>query len=67
KYAKRGSSIFKFNYATKPSFVALSMYVIAANKLSVLLMKEKVSKAFNRATGGIFIGFGLSLIASNKA
>ncbi|MEZ8154410.1 hypothetical protein ACED23_25445, partial [Vibrio splendidus] len=43
------------------------MYVIAANKLSVLLMKEKVSKAFNRATGGIFIGFGLSLIASNKA
>lgn len=49
------------------SFVALSMYAIAANKLSVLLMKEKVSKAFNRATGGIFIGFGLSLITSNKA
>lgn len=45
------------------SFVALSMYAIAAN----ILMKEKVSKAFNRATGGIFIGFGLSLITSNKA
>jgi len=49
------------------SFLALSIYALAANRLRVLLMKEKVRKVFNRVTGGIFIGFGLSLMASNKA
>lgn len=48
------------------SFVALLTYALVTDKLRVFLMKEKVSNVFNRVTGGVLVGFGLSLMASNK-
>ncbi|MEZ9130095.1 LysE family translocator [Vibrio splendidus] len=51
---------------TSSSFLALLTYALVTKKLKFWLIKEKVSAKFNKVTGGIFIGFGLSLILSNK-
>ena len=49
------------------SFSALVIYAIAATQLSAYLKQAFILKWFNRVTGGIFIGFGVSLIASRQA
>ena len=49
------------------SFSALVIYAIAATRLSAYLKQALILKWFNRVTGGIFIGFGVSLIASRQA
>ena len=49
------------------SFSALVIYAIAATQLSAYLKQALILKWFNRVTGGIFIGFGVSLIASRQA
>ena len=49
------------------SFSALLIYAIAATQLSAYLKKASVLRWFNRITGGIFIGFGVSLLASRQA
>ncbi|MBD1559995.1 LysE family translocator [Vibrio sp. S9_S30] len=49
------------------SFIALSTYAVVTNKVRVWLMKEKISKLFNRITGGAFVCFGLSLMSHEKA
>ena len=49
------------------SFSALVIYAIAATQLSAYLKKASILRWFNRITGGIFIGFGASLIASRQA
>lgn len=46
------------------SFSALVMYAVAAEGLSRFLKDASILKWFNRITGGVFIGFGASLIAS---
>ncbi|MEZ8718917.1 LysE family translocator [Vibrio splendidus] len=51
---------------TSSSFLALLTYALVTKKLKFWLIKEKVRATFNKVTGGIFIGFGLSLILSNK-
>ncbi|CAK2060580.1 homoserine/homoserine lactone efflux protein [Vibrio crassostreae] len=51
---------------TSSSFLALLTYALVTKKLKFWLIKEKVRATFNKVTGGIFIGFGLSLIISNK-
>ncbi|EDK28872.1 putative threonine efflux protein [Vibrionales bacterium SWAT-3] len=51
---------------TSSSFLALLTYALVTKKLKFLLIKEKVRATLNKVTGGIFIGFGLSLIISNK-
>lgn len=51
---------------TSSSFLALLTYALVTKKLKFWLIKEKVRATFNQVTGGIFIGFGLSLIISNK-
>ncbi|MEZ9839940.1 LysE family translocator [Vibrio sp. 10N.261.52.C11] len=51
---------------TSSSFLALLTYALVTKKLKFWLIKEKVRAKFNKVTGGIFIGFGLSLILSNK-
>ena len=51
---------------TSSSFLALLTYALVTKKLNFWLIKEKVRTTFNKVTGGIFIGFGLSLIISNK-
>lgn len=48
------------------SFTALLTYAVIASRLSGWLKRENIRKAFNKVTGGIFVGFGVSLIASNK-
>ncbi|CAK2087556.1 homoserine/homoserine lactone efflux protein [Vibrio crassostreae] len=51
---------------TSSSFLALLTYALVTKKLKFWLIKEKVRATFNKVTGGIFIGLGLSLIISNK-
>lgn len=51
---------------TSSSFLALLTYALVTKKPKFCLIKEKVRATFNKVTGGIFIGFGLSLIISNK-
>ncbi|MDH2434101.1 LysE family translocator [Pokkaliibacter sp. MBI-7] len=46
------------------SFTALSSYALLAHSLKGHLAKAHVSRYFSRITGGIFMGFGLSLIYS---
>lgn len=52
--------------ASESLFLALLTYALVTKKLKFWLIKEKVRATFNKVTGGIFIGFGLSLIISNK-
>ncbi|MDH5923914.1 LysE family translocator [Vibrio splendidus] len=51
---------------TSSSFLALLTYALVTKKLKFWLIKEKVRATFNKVTGGIFIGLGLSLIISNN-
>ncbi|WP_409525213.1 LysE family translocator [Nitrincola sp. MINF-07-Sa-05] len=49
------------------SFSALCFYALAAQGVRKHLMKENVLRTFHRVTGGVFVGFGISLILSSKA
>ncbi|WP_432461005.1 LysE family translocator [Agarivorans sp. QJM3NY_25] len=46
------------------SFSALLVYALTSKQLSPYLRKQNVSRLFHRITGGVFVGFGLSLLLS---
>lgn len=48
------------------SFSALFSYALLANRLKALLTRNKVKQVFNKLTGGVFIGFGVSLLVSQR-
>ncbi len=48
------------------SLTALSSYALLAHSVKGHLAKEHISRYFNRITGGIFMGFGLSLMVSGR-
>jgi len=47
------------------SFLVLLIYALLAFKFAKYLTNEKTVKQFNKITGGIFIGFGISLLYKN--
>ena len=47
------------------SFLVLLIYALLAFKFAKYLTNEKTIKQFNKITGGIFIGFGISLLYKN--
>ena len=49
------------------SFLFLMLYVLLASRLRKHLEKEKTLAWFNRITGGVFVGFGVTLVSSNQA
>lgn len=49
------------------SFSALVSYALVTSKFSSLFSRSHLSRLINRAAGTIFIGFGISLLSSNKA
>jgi threonine/homoserine/homoserine lactone efflux protein len=49
------------------SMVGLGLYALATTSISQYLARENINRLFHRLTGGIFIGFGLSLIFVNKS
>ena len=49
------------------SMVGLGFYALATTSISQYLARENINRLFHRLTGGIFIGFGLSLIFVNKS
>ena len=49
------------------SFTFLMLYVLLASQLKRHLEKDKVSSWVNRVTGGVFVGFGVAMVSSNRA
>ncbi|WP_059121613.1 LysE family translocator [Vibrio sp. MEBiC08052] len=49
------------------SFSALCSYALVTSKFASLFSRSHLSSLINRAAGTIFIGFGISLLSSNKA
>lgn len=48
------------------SFSFLALYASMSSKLSKHLKNENVLSWFNRVSGGIFVGFGLTLVTNSK-
>lgn len=49
------------------SFSVLVMYSLLTSKIQQYLSRERVRTIFYKATGGLFMGFGFSLMLSEKA
>lgn len=49
------------------SFAALLMCSLLTSRVQECLSAERVRSIFHKATGGVFMGFGLSLMMSEKA
>lgn len=49
------------------AFICAILYAICGNQLANIFAKSKLSKIFNKITGGFFVGGGLAVMFSSRA